>query len=169
MDRELTDVLARMGGALVLAQAAEKALRLIMTFVLQKNPPLTIDNWSDRIETEERRTFGQFLSELKKRAGVDEGFDKLLTDFVTNRNRLVHDTDKIEGWDLSSEDGRKVAVLFLSRLSRQSFEIIKVLTGLTLRWQHRADLNVPVPDDDIFREIEEKYAPLVDEIFFEKE
>jgi len=90
------EVLAAMGVALIMLQAAEKLIRLCLTFVIQKSDSLTLDLLIDQEEAERKKTLGYFLTELHKRADIHEEFDALLSDFLKNRNDFVHDLSRVQ-------------------------------------------------------------------------
>lgn len=59
--------------------------------------------------------------------------EELLASFLQNRNDFVHNHNKIEGWDLDTEDGVKVARIFMSKLLLQEHKIMKIFVTLTCR------------------------------------
>lgn len=61
----------------MLAQSAERVIKLCMTCVLQKSSPLTLESPEQQKKAEGNRTLGYFLAELRKRADLDPGFDAL--------------------------------------------------------------------------------------------
>src|SRR5581483_11635890 len=91
MTAQQKDTLAAIAVALLLAQTAERVIKLCMTFVLQKASPLTLELLEHQERAERRKTLGYFLSELRKRADLSPGFDVLLEDFLEKRNILVHE------------------------------------------------------------------------------
>lgn len=169
MNEEQKDILARIGIAVVLAQTAEQMIRLCMTYVLQKDSPLTYEALQRQVKEERRKTLGYFLARLRQRAELDEDFDALLNDFLEQRNTLVHGLSEIPGWSLDRADGLTVAQSFLDSFLIRTEEIIKVFAGLIRSWQEQTRISVPFPADcDFFREIDANYKVGVNEIFFEK-
>ena len=160
------DLLMRMGVCLLLVQQAESLLRFCLTFVLQKQSPLTLELIESQKEAEKKKTLGFFLIELRKRADLDDRFDSMLSDFLTRRNQFVHNITDLEGWDRSTEAGQLVARNFIDTLTRQAIEISNTLTGLVMTWQKQTGFDVPVPKE--LEEIVGKYRDQVDSIFFEK-
>lgn len=160
------EVLEAMGVALLMLQAAEKIIRLCMTFVIQKSDSLTIDVLIEQEEAERKKTIGYFLSELRKRAEVHESFDGLLSDFLNNRNDFVHDLSRVENWDLRSVAGSKEARRFVDKLIWQTDQVIKVFSGLVMAWQEQTGIsNTPIPDNEWFAEVGRAYKPSVDLLF----
>jgi len=160
------DLLMRMGACLLLVQQTESILRFCLTFVLQKQSPLTLEVLENQRSAERKKTLGYFLTELRKRADLDEGFDLLLSDFLTRRNQFVHNITELEGWDRSTESGRKVALNFVNILTRQAVKISQILSGLMMAWQEQAGLDVPTSKE--MEDLAGKYRDHVDSIFFEK-
>ena len=160
----------RMGLALVLVQSAEQLIRSCMTYVLQKDSPLTIEKLEKQTREERKKTLGYFLGELRNRADLDEHFDALLEAFLEERNILVHSVDDIPGWNLSTVEGRKIARAFVESFILKTVEILKIFMGLLRSWQEEAEFDVPWPIGlDPFAEIDTEYKTRVDDLFFEKE
>jgi len=159
-------VLEAMGIALLLMQNAERVIRLCMTFVLQKQPPLTLDLLQNQEESERAKTIGYFLSELRKRANIEESFDLLLKDFLKNRNDFIHDLSRIPKWGLRTPERSATSLQFLHLLIQQTDEVQKVFVGLVLAWQEQAGLTEPpLPEHEWFLEVDAAYKPLAFHIF----
>ena len=170
MNDEQKDVLMRMGAALVLVQSTEQLIRLCMTYVLQKDSPLTIEKYEKQTREERKKTLGYFLGELRKRADLDEHFDALLETFLEERNILVHSVDDIPGWNLSTLEGCNIAGAFVDRFIRKTIEVHKVFLGLMRAWQEESKIDTPLPlGCKFFAEIDADYKTRVDDLFFEKE
>jgi hypothetical protein len=169
LSRETREILETMGVTLLQLQMAENLIRLCLTFVLQKNTPLTLESLQEQTETERNKTIGYFLSELRKRAALHEGFDDALKTFLRNRNTFVHDLSRVPGWGTRTQEQIVVARTFLHGLIRQTDQVCKVFAGLVMAWQKEAGISVPVPDHAWFAEVRETYQPLVDRIFTEKD
>lgn len=157
-----------MGLALVLLQAVEKILRLAMTFVLQKGDSLTSDMLRAQEAAERAKTLGYFLSELRKRASLDDSLDALLTEFLKNRNDFIHDLSRVPGWNLQGDTA--AALTFVRELISQAERVMKVFTALILVWQERTGLTAPeTPHHDWFRSATNTYGPIVDDLFMSKD
>lgn len=168
--REQQDVLLAMGVAVLHMQITEKVIRLCMTLVLPKETPLTFEALEKKNKSERNKTLGYFLSELRQRADIHDGFDALLEEFLKNRNDFVHDLSRVPGWQLGSREQTAKARKFVHQLIEQSDAIVKVFLGLISAWE--AQVGMPkhsTPSDAFFDEIETVYKPLVDQIFFAKD
>jgi hypothetical protein len=164
-------VLAEIGRIILVSQTAERLIDFCMTFVIQKDSPLTIEKLEAQRSAERRKTLGYFLAQLRQRADVAEGFDQLLTRFLEMRNTLVHRVTEIEGWNLSNESGREAAVRFLGELGWLSVQVMKIFMGFIRAWEVQTGTRSPVPPggEELFAEIDSKYANLIDQLLAEKE
>lgn len=169
MTAQQKDTLAAIAVALLLAQTAERVIRLCMTFVLQKSSPLTLEALEHQQSAERRKTLGYFLAELRKRADLAIGFDRLLEDFLEKRNILVHDFGGRDEYSLNTAEGLAGANAFLRDMIRITEEVLKVFIGLVRAWQEQTGIGPEGGKGErFFDEIEEAYKPLVDEVFFQK-
>jgi len=169
------DVLTLMGLVLLQLQTAEKLIRFCMTFVFQKNSsPLTIDILKNQEQSERKKTIGFFLKELRKHVSIHESFDKLLVDFLNNRNDFIHDLSRVQNFDLYSSDNAQEAKQFLYTLFGQTDKVVKVFSGLIMSWQEQCMPNSIQftqkklsENTELFSEIE-TYKQLVDHLFMPK-
>ena len=161
-----TYLLKIMGLTLLQLQAAEKVIRLCMTYVLQRQP-LTLESLQAQEASERTKTLGYFLAELRKRADVHDGFDELLKSFLNNRNDFIHDLSRVVTGGTTSPEGVDAATKFVHNLMNQTDKVTKVFTGLVLAWQVEADFPPP-PRHEWFDDVDATYRPLVDSIFFRK-
>ena len=163
--REQREVLETMGVALLLLQNAERVIRLCMTVVLQKQP-LTLDVLQQQEEAERNKTIGYFLSELRKRATIDETFDALLKEFLKNRNDFVHDLSRVPSWSLRTPEEAAQSREFVHCLIQQTEEVLKILVGLIAAWQEQVGSPEPLlPSHEWFSEIDEFYKPVANHVF----
>lgn len=159
-----------MGVALLLVQNAERVIRLCMTVVLPKQASITLDSLQQQEESERRKTIGYFLSELRGRANIDEGFDLLLTDFLKNRNDFVHDLSRVPAWGLRTPEQSAAALQFVHMLIRQTDGVLKVFAGLVLAWQEQNAMSTPrMPDHEWFSDVNATYKYLSTHVFRRKD
>jgi hypothetical protein len=164
MVRQQKETLAAIAVALLLAQTAERLIRLCMTFVLQQSSPLTLELLERQEKAERKKTLGYFLSELRKRAELDPSFDTLLERFLERRNALVHHFDHC----LNTEIGLAGANAFLDEMITDTDKVLKVFLGLLQAWQDETGIGPSAPNHALFSEVEAVYKPLVNELFFRK-
>jgi len=161
----IEDVYSLIGFALTYIQSVEKNISFITTFVLQDEDELTIEKLNSIESKERKKALGYFVGKLKERADLAPVLESLLADFLKNRNDFIHNQDKIEGWDLDTEEGVAKAKVFTVTLWRQAAKINEILTALMLRWQEQTGIYPPGARID---EIEETYGPYIDILFTEK-
>ena len=162
------DLLIRIGSALLLVQTVEHILRLTMTFVFQKTSPLTLESIEAQKEVERKKTLGYFVAELKKRVDVHPRLEEVLSKFLTMRNTFVHNLSDGPGWDTDGESCTE-SIKFVNELIHLSETILKVFAGVIRSWQEQAKFDVPVPENEFFKEVDAKYMPLVDTMFASKD
>jgi hypothetical protein len=163
------DLMARVGTALLNVQVTERALRLITTFVFQKSSPITAEQLIAQTNAEQKKTLGYFLAELRKRANLDVHVDRTLAEFLRRRNLLAHNLSGLPGWNTDTAHGIYIGRCFINELDQMNDEVLKVFTGLVRAWQAQGGLALPDVPEGFFEEIDEKYVPLIDNLFFAKE
>lgn len=170
MPEHQKEVLEAMGITLLLLQTTEKTIRLCMTFVFQKNSPLTFDLLQEQKDAERTKTIGYFLTELRKRVSVDESFDALLKEFLKNRNDFIHDLSRVPNWDFDSSDKPTEALRFIHKLIQQTESVLKAFTGLVMAWQEQSGItDTAPPAHEWFDEVAQTYKPLADHLFYAKD
>jgi hypothetical protein len=55
--------------------------------------------------TEQKKTLGYFLAELRKRVDLDVHFDRTLAEFLRRRNLLAHHLSDLPGWNTDTAHG----------------------------------------------------------------
>jgi hypothetical protein len=110
-------------------QVTERVLRLVTTFVLQKSNSVTAETLLDQVESDRRKTLGYFLSELRKRADLDQHFDSTLAEFLSHRNTLVHHLSDLPGWDTETLGGIYVGRKFINELIAMNSKSLKSFQG----------------------------------------
>jgi hypothetical protein len=111
------DTLALIGICLLQVQLAEQVLAWALESVLQ-DKTLTAEKLMEQTESERKRTLGDFLKELKTRAKIEHDFKDKLYRFLKLRNIFVHNVDEVQGWNLDTGEGRKIATAFVKELLR---------------------------------------------------
>ncbi len=81
------------GSAVICCQMAEKLIAFCLTRLFPDQPIQSVEMFE---QLDKRKAMlGPLICELRKRVGLDDGFDALLSDFLTHRNALVHDFGRI--------------------------------------------------------------------------
>jgi hypothetical protein len=104
------------------------------------------------------------------RIDIHPCFDALLSEFLEKRNTFVHNVNAIEGWNLSTKDGRVVANRFLNRLLHLNNVMTSVCIGIMRSWQQQVGYDIPIPPggEELFNRIDQQVVPLLDALFWEK-
>ena len=147
-------------------------MRLCTTFVFQGQTPLTLDTLEALEQAERRKTIGQLCNTLRQRVELRVDFESLLANFLEQRNRLIHRTFDIPGWNLRTAEGRTVAKSFADGVLVQANSLLYVFAGLVRAWQTRSGLGgPPIPPDaeDFFTTLDRHYVPLIDALVAAKD
>jgi len=161
---------ALIGLALLNAQHTESMIEFTLKYPLIGADGITLDTLKKAEGELYKKTLGQFLKILRERVDLDPAFDKTLSKFLEARNLLAHHLDAIPGWNLATEDGRKVAATFLGEFIATATFISNVLTGLSRAWADQIGVKsaIPVGSEAFFAEIDALYKPGSRAIFFPK-
>jgi hypothetical protein len=145
------------GVALLTVQQTEKVLKLILANII----PRGSSRASRRLFSDERavfqRTLGQCLTELRTRVHVEPGFDGTLREFLEMRNTFAHSAEAIAGWDMQTEEGRKIAHEFAATLANTASRVAKVLLALGLLSDN--DLRRQLGGQPFFESLEKDVSP----------
>jgi hypothetical protein len=164
------DVHSMIGITLCYVQSVEQTIRFITTFVLQNGETLDLEKLNSLNNKEGKKALGYFIGLIKKRSDVIPEFEELMASFLQNRNDFVHNHDKIEGWDLDTEDGVKVSKIFMSKLLLQGHKLMEIFVALICRWQEQTGIYPQEVHGGEFliNKVDAKYGAFVDQIFSEK-
>jgi hypothetical protein len=77
---------------------------------------MTLELFEHQELLETRKTLGYFVGELKKRVGLDAGFEALIDEFLERRNAFVHGLFDVPGFATETDKGLAVAVPLISGL-----------------------------------------------------
>lgn len=119
--------LALIGVCHLVVQQAERVLAGAVEVVL-KDP--TAPKLMEQTEYERNRTLGAVLKELKSRARVKPKFKDKLYRFLKMRNTFVHNVNEAPGWNLSTDEGARVAAEFIVELLMLAFTVTGVFMCL---------------------------------------
>jgi hypothetical protein len=123
IDRKTLELI---GMCLLSVQQAEHAISSAVESILDR-PDLML---TEQSEFERKQALGDFLKRLKRRVKVEYGLKERLFRFLEMRNTFVHNLSEVPGWDLNTEEGRKVARMFLAELAVTAIAITLLFTTL---------------------------------------
>jgi hypothetical protein len=94
---EKAKFLASIGAALIRCQTAERLMVACLSRVFPDGRIQSIEMFEQLEENFREQTLGQLIGELRERVGIDEAFNRLLSDFLDDRNTLVHIWEVLKG------------------------------------------------------------------------
>jgi hypothetical protein len=150
-----TEFYGRIGKTLLEIQRAEHQLQICVSYFLPPDEAKTVEEIEGFAEEDRTKTLGQLLGLMRKRIAVSTLFDRQLKDFVKDRNSLAHRLLKVEGVNLTTDEGLKKGIEFLNTLSLQADHVRKTIQGLM-----RAIEGAPKGDEEA-----EQYVELAKLIF----
>ena len=115
-------------------QATEHQLSFCLTWIFPKDAAMQLSAIYALDAKHRKRTLGQLVTELRKHATIDGGFDALLDDFVTRRNRFAHHLFTEDEAVLTSDDGAVRATAFMCDLQRTCVQVQDIIFGHFIQW-----------------------------------
>ncbi|HEY4941861.1 MAG TPA: hypothetical protein VII56_10565 [Rhizomicrobium sp.] len=170
MTEEEKGLLTNVGVTLLIVQSTEKLLRFVLQHCLPGSEAVSLEDLERSDEKMRKKTLGQFLGILRERVDLDDQFDAILSTFLDCRNILAHRIEEIPGWNLYTSDGQKAGNNFLNRTTEAAMFITKIFAGLMSAWSKQVGLEGAVTKEEKkwLAEIDARYTPAVDTIFFKK-
>jgi hypothetical protein len=86
------------------------------------------------------KTLGKLIGALRDRVGLSEGFDSLLSDFLSHRNTLVHNLGRARSHGLSTPEGKAEMQDFVVKTLREANEVCKVFAALYDGWTEQVGI-----------------------------
>lgn len=115
---DVKEVYTFFGLASYAGQCLEKGLvNFAMAYQLLEPKALTQDEWLELYESLNKRTFGQLLKAVKKRAEIPEPLMSNLEEALIKRNWLAHDFFYDRAVHLTEHDGRAIMIQELRKLA----------------------------------------------------
>jgi hypothetical protein len=164
-----------LGLTLVLCQMAEKAI--VNGFIIcfpdgGVHKAETYLRWHDKWTNQ---TGGRVIEHLQKKVGIDPDIEDLLTRFVKNRNTLVHDLERISGYDDATVEGLEVGKRFVTELCKDAYQVsgifVALLVAVSRDTGFESDAMLQKHQEfyksDFFVGVE-RLVPHLEELFFEK-
>lgn len=161
----LMEVPARLGVALLQIQAAEHVIRLTLQHVIQ-DKSITVEMLEAQEAAERKKNLSYFLNKLRARADLLPEFNEMLQKFLDYRNTFAHNLSEVPGWNLETDEGRKIAIAWLAELYQLTEQVTKIFWGLIRAWEKEHDYPHPIAgEDDFFKDIEPTYTTLATMLF----
>ena len=138
--RITTKVLAKIGYVLMHLQCTERIIKRVMQITMPWKADLII-SLSERLASKDMdRPLGAFITELRKRAYLNQEFDELLKYFLLQRNVFIHDIAQQEGWSLKTKEGIRVVDTELNQILENSEKVRAHFKALLYSWKIQADM-----------------------------
>lgn len=162
---EAEELLAEIGISLLLIQDMEHFFTACMKLVFPDELPRTMDEFL----TDDRRTFGTLVKEMKKLVDVSPEFDCLLRQTLEDRNLFVHRLQFQSWYDIHTKEGQDATWDFLGRLFEEVKETNRVFQAFI--WRLHQEHGVPETEDErilrnrgFIQDLEANYVPSLDRI-----
>ncbi len=139
-----------------------------MQVVLRKNGVNNLDTILAQNAEEANKTLGYFLSKLRMRASIEEGFDNNLKEFLKLRNQFMHDLSEVEGLGFQTAEGLAAANKYILRVASLAAYVLKIFMGLLRVWQEQIGMEDDFADDELFQEVDRDFKPGVNYWFQER-
>lgn len=115
------------GFCLFCVQAAEKALGELLTVGFPEHGMISVESLDADSREHRRKTLGQLVAKLSKRADVHPGLADRLNDFVELRNDFVHRFGDM--FQFQTDEGVVEAELFCQKLGTEAYVLTILLSG----------------------------------------
>jgi hypothetical protein len=96
-------------------------------------------------------------------------FDRTLAEFLRRRNLPAHHLSGLPGWNTDTAHGIYIGRRFINELDQINNEVLKAFTGLVRAWQAQGGIPMSDVPKQFFKKNDEKYVPLINNLFFAKE
>lgn len=137
------NMLKWVGMCLLQVQTAERTLETAIEAVLD-DPEADL---MDQTAPQQKQTLGAFIRKLRRRVKVEPALKDKLYRFLEMRNKFVHNVREIEGWNLNTEEGRKIAAGFLSELIVAAMSISLLMATLITKYARQVSPDFQETDE----------------------
>ena len=125
------EVILTLGYASFEAQETEATLHLAMSVILKLSIAESIEHLKLIYS---KKTLGQLLTLVRKEIGIDPSFDTFITDYIEQRNFIIHNISRCSGFSLFTDDGRQKLMNFLTRFRYINRKVKMTFVALTEAW-----------------------------------
>ncbi len=160
------------GANLIEIQRLEMGMKYLLRFLsLHEEESDSKDLVSDRFHN---KTLGGLLSEFKKKADANEGFEALLDQLLHERNILAHHLLEIPGFNLTTIEGVEIGITFLKHQRKTITHVnrimMRVMFGCLYCIVEINGIDVAISHDD-YQQLKQQIlynVEFIDETFPEK-
>jgi hypothetical protein len=158
MDPKITTkVLAKIGYVLMNVQSTERVIKRVMQIAMPREADLFVPLFERLASKDMDRPLGAFLTELRKRAGLNQDFDELLKRFLLQRNVFIHDITQPEGWTLKTKEGIVVVDIQLNNLLNDSKDVRTHFMALLYSWKVQTEIEPSKEESEAFEAVAGTY------------
>jgi len=126
-----------MGLCLDMLQRAERGIRDVLTSVFPTGGVLDLASLESDEAAFRRKTIGQLVVELRRRAAIHPEFEPALVSFLTDRNTFIHHFEVVRA------QGDEKALLFVKSLFLRAAKLTELMAALFAAWAKRVEDQVP--------------------------
>ena len=130
-----------MGKALWQIQALEDTLAHLIALVLKLPARASIEEAEAILENVRKETLGRLIKEIKKAIHFTDHFELFITNFVSERNWLIHRSWREYKDVLNKENEYKYLRLRVSRLESDAHEYNELFSGYINDWAKKQGIN----------------------------
>lgn len=166
------EVILTLGYASFEAQETEATLHLAMSVILKLSIAESIEHLKLIYS---KKTLGQLLTLVRKEIGIDPSFDTFITDYIEQRNFIIHNISRCSGFSLFTDDGRQKLMNFLTRFRYINRKVKMTFVALTEAWLEILSPGVKHDEkfkdfygSDLYKEIQHDFIPELGRIFGQK-
>lgn len=120
-------------------QITEHQISFCLTWVFPKDANARLRELFAADSNHPKRTLGQLIAELRKRAEIVDDFDDLFADFVNKRNRFIHKLFTEDQYQLQSDVGAARAIEFMLPLQELAVTVQDTFHGHLVSWGQNSE------------------------------
>jgi len=143
-----TEFLAEVGCALLSCQATEKVLAFCLTHLFPDKPTLSVEMLERSDKKKLKRMLGQLIGRLRERIDFPEVFDTELSNFLEDRNTLVHHLTRVTKHGYTPE-GQAEMKEFVRQTRAEADRVGLIFVGLIEAWRKHQGLPSHVDAESI--------------------
>jgi hypothetical protein len=144
-------ILQTIGVLILVTQTTERLINSALTLCLADGELITAETLAKDKATYRKATLGRLIKVIKERTDLSEDFDQVLTAFLDDRNTLIHDLQRMGGFDQRSEESLDRMERFLANLNSNMEVVTKVFMSLLFEWSGQVGLAGDIDREKIRR------------------
>lgn len=122
------------GIALDCVQTAESMFSTVLKIAFHSHPTITIGSLEAEETSLRRKTLGQLMRELDKRADIHPQLEQIFDAFLGTRNQFIHHLRVV-----ADREGEDAAILLTKRVIVEGYRVIRALGAIIAFWYQRME------------------------------